>query len=399
MGDYEDYARKNFEDNGPKTSAGGSNDPAFGVEEAEALNAVNYPSNDRGESIAAESTVQAAASAAGVVNTGIALGRGLDVGTANLVSSNQDNAGNVNLKIQRNAFIDIDCDDYTRNMLTRLGVQYVVVNNRMVVVGDPAFELANIFNRNTRRPMKNGMISPDESDALPIEKMLLETLLGQPQQPGEVCYFSVPAEPIDADLNVVYHQGVFGGLIKGLGYDPKPLVEGHAVVFSELAEDDFTGIGISCGGGMFNVCVAYKSIPALSFSTTRGGDWIDRNVAGVLGISSSRACGMKEKGIDLANPQGREEEAVEIYYRNLIAYTLKNIKERFECSSSMPKFPDPVSIVCSGGTSMIGGFIDVFRQEFDKIQFPIEIKEIRHAEDPLYSVSKGCLVASLSESA
>ncbi len=399
MGDYEGYARKNFEDNGPKASAGGSNDPAFGVEEAEALNAVNYPSMGSGESIAAESTVQAAASAAGVVNTGVALGRGLDVGTANLVSSNQDNAGNVNLKIQRNAFIDIDCDDYTRNMLTRLGVQYVVVNNRMVVVGDPAFELANIFNRNTRRPMKDGMISPDESDALPIEKMLLETLLGQPQQPGEVCYFSVPAEPIDADLNVVYHQGVFGGLLKGLGYDPKPLVEGHAVVFSELAEDDFTGIGISCGGGMFNVCVAYKSIPALSFSTTRGGDWIDRNVAGVLGISSSRACGMKEKGIDLANPQGREEEAVEIYYRNLIAYTLKNIKERFECSSSMPKFPDPVSIVCSGGTSMIGGFIDVFRQEFDKIQFPIEIKEIRHAEDPLYSVSKGCLVASLSESA
>ena len=399
MGDYEDYARKNFEDNGPKASAGDSNEPAFGVEEAEALNAVTYPSMGSGESIAADAAVQAAASTAGVVNTGIALGRGLDVGTANLVSSNQDNAGNVNLKIQRNAFIDIDCDDYTRNMLTRLGVQYVVVNNRMVVVGDPAFELANIFNRNTRRPMKDGMISPDESDALPIEKMLLETLLGQPQQPGEVCYFSVPAEPIDADLNVVYHQGVFGGLLKGLGYDPKPLVEGHAVVFSELAEDDFTGIGISCGGGMFNVCVAYKSIPALSFSTTRGGDWIDRNVAGVLGISSSRACGMKEKGIDLANPQGREEEAVEIYYRNLIAYTLKNIKERFECSSSMPKFPDPVSIVCSGGTSMIGGFIDVFRQEFDKIQFPIEIKEIRHAEDPLYSVSKGCLVASLSESA
>ena len=246
--------------------------------------------------------------------------------------------------------------------------------------------------------MKAGMISPDESDALPIEKMLLETLLGSPNQQGEHCYFSVPAEPIAADMNVVYHQGVFGGLLKGMGYDPKPLVEGHAVVFSELAEDDFTGIGISCGGGMFNVCVAYKSIPALSFSTTRGGDWIDRNVASVLGISSSRACGLKEKGVDLASPQGREEEAVEIYYRNLISYTLKNIKERFESSSSMPSFPEPVSIVCAGGTSMIGGFIEVFQQEFEKIQFPIEVKEIRLAEDPLYSVSKGCLVAALSES-
>ena len=409
MGDYEDYARKNFKDNGPKVTAGTKKDVAFGLEEAEALNAVNYPAKDGAKGAASKApapvaatpaaATTASASTAAAAATGVSLGRGLDVGTANLVSSCQDSTGNVNLKIQRNAFIDIDCDDYTRNMLTRLGVQYVVINNRMVVVGDPAFELANIFNRNTRRPMKDGMISPDESDALPIEKMLLETLLGQPQQQGEVCYYSVPAEPIDADLNVVYHQGVFGGLLKGLGYEPKPLIEGHAVVFSELAEDDFTGIGISCGGGMFNVCVAYKSIPALSFSTTRGGDWIDRNVASVLGISSSRACGLKEKGIDLSNPQGREEEAVEIYYRNLISYTLKNIKERFESSSSMPKFPGPVSIVCAGGTSMVGGFVDVFQEEFDKIQFPLEVKEIRLAEDPLYSVAKGCLVASLSESA
>ena len=395
MGDFADYARKDFDKKKNVVASADKNDQKdvqFNVEDAKSFSAPE---------VAVPDTVVNTEVAAPVVSTGdaaVALGRGLDVGTANLVSSFQDASGNVNLKIQRNAFIDIDCDDYTRNMLTRLGVQYVVVNGRMVVVGDPAFELANIFNRNTRRPMKEGMISPDEADALPIEKMLLETLLEQPKTPGEICYYSVPAEPIDADMNVVYHQGVFGGLLKGLGYEPKPLVEGHAVVFSELAEDDFTGIGISCGGGMFNVCVSYKSIPALSFSTSRGGDWIDRNVASVLGISSSRACGLKEKGIDITNPNGREEEAVEIYYRNLIAYTLKNIKERFESSSSMPKFPDPISIVCAGGTSMIGGFTEVFQQEFEKINFPMDVKEIRLAEDPLYSVSKGCLVAALSES-
>ncbi len=391
MGDFADYARKDFDKKNVVASANNEEaDVQFNVEDAKAFSAE--------ETVATTAGTDTSAPVVTTSSTPVTLGRGLDVGTANLVSSFQDNSGNVNLKIQRNAFIDIDCDDYTRNMLTRLGVQYVVVNGRMVVVGDPAFELANIFNRNTRRPMKEGMISPDEADALPIEKMLLETLLEKPKQPGEICYYSVPAEPIDADMNVVYHQGVFGGLLKGLGYEPKPLVEGHAVVFSELAEDDFTGIGISCGGGMFNVCVSYKSIPALSFSTSRGGDWIDRNVASVLGCSASRACGLKEKGIDLTNPQGREEEAVEIYYRNLISYTLKNIKERFESSSSMPSFPEPISIVCAGGTSMIGGFTEVFQQEFEKIQFPIAVKEIRLAEDPLYSVSKGCLVAALSES-
>ncbi|HZN56516.1 MAG TPA: cell division protein FtsA [Planctomycetota bacterium] len=324
-------------------------------------------------------------------------GRGLDVGTANLASAIQDTDGNVTIKIQRNAFIDIDGDQYTRNMLTKLNVQYVSINGKMVVIGDPAFELANILNRETRRPMKGGVISPSENDAMPIEKILLENLLGSPNFANEKCYFSVPADPIDADFNVVYHKGVFGGLLKKLGFEPKPLLEGHAVVFSELADEDFSGIGISCGGGMFNICVSYKSIPALAFSTARGGDWIDRNVSTVLGIKSSRATAIKEKGVNILNPRNREEEAIEIYYRNLISYTLEAIKTRFESSTGMPRFPDPIEIVCAGGTSMIGGFIEVFKDEFQAIKFPIDVKNVRRAEDPLFSVAKGCLVAALSD--
>ena len=324
-------------------------------------------------------------------------GRGLDVGTANLASAIQDTDGNVTIKIQRNAFIDIDGDQYTRNMVTKLNVQYVSINGKMVVIGDPAFELANILNRETRRPMKGGVISPSENDAMPIEKILLENLLGSPNFANEKCYFSVPADPIDADFNVVYHKGVFGGLLKKLGFEPKPLLEGHAVVFSELADEDFSGIGISCGGGMFNICVSYKSIPALAFSTARGGDWIDRNVSTVLGIKSSRATAIKEKGVNILNPRNREEEAIEIYYRNLISYTLEAIKTRFESSTGMPRFPDPIEIVCAGGTSMIGGFIEVFKDEFQAIKFPIDVKNVRRAEDPLFSVAKGCLVAALSD--
>ncbi|MEA1933427.1 MAG: hypothetical protein U9N60_03205 [Thermodesulfobacteriota bacterium] len=40
--------------------------------------------------------------------------------------------------------------------------------------------------------------------------------------------------------------------------DPKPISinEGLATVMSELAHDNFTGIGISMGGGMCNVCLS-----------------------------------------------------------------------------------------------------------------------------------------------
>ena len=63
----------------------------------------------------------------------------------------------------------------------------------------------------------------------------------------------------------------------------------------------------------------------------------------------------------------------------------------------MPSFPDPIEIVCGGGTSMIGGFVEIFEDEFKSINFPIEVKNIRLAEDPLFAVSKGCLVAALSD--
>lgn len=337
------------------------------------------------------------AGAAKFVPMNLTLGRGLDIGTANLVCAARTVGGETIIRAQRNAFIDIVSNPFTKNMLTKLDVHYVVSDGALCVLGDPAFEFANIFNRNMRRPMKNGFISPDETDALPMIKVLVENLVGHPREEGEVCYFSIPADPIDMEMNVVYHKGIFEGILRRLGYNPRAMIEGHAVVFSELADEDFTGIGISAGGGLFNVCVAYKTVPAISFSIGRGGDWIDENVARVTGIAVSRATLTKERGINLVKPKNRIEEAIAIYYRNLITYTIDALKHEFTQSRSLPTFPEPIVIACSGGTTMIEGFTEVFTEEFEKIGFPIAVKEIRRARDPLNSVARGLLVASLSE--
>lgn len=326
-------------------------------------------------------------------------GKGLDIGTANLVAAEQNEAGEVVLRLKRNAFIDVPVDTYTKNMLTRLNVPYVVQNKKMYVLGDHAFELANVLNKNTRRPMKDGLISPKEVDALAVMKLLIGSILGEPREEKEVCFYSVPGDPIDSDLSVIYHKDLFDAVLRSLGYSPHHIIEGHAVVFSDLADEDFTGIAISCGGGMFNICVAYKSMPALTFSTSRGGDWVDNNVAQVLGIKPSKAALLKEKGVDLMAPKNREEDAIAIYYRNLINYTLTNIKDRFEAAENMPTFPDPIVIVFSGGTSLPTNFIKLVREVFQEMEFPLEVKEIRQAEDALHATAKGALTAALLEGA
>ncbi|MEY4675406.1 MAG: hypothetical protein RL148_3190 [Planctomycetota bacterium] len=332
--------------------------------------------------------------ASAAADTTVALGKGLDIGTANLAAAVQNSEGGITVTLERNAFLDIPSDVYSKNMLTKLKVPYVVHNGKLVVLGEAAFELANVFGRETRRPMSDGLISPSETDAMQMIRLIISKVLGEPRKAGENCYFCVPAPSIDVDNNVVYHQGLFESMLGKMGYKAHAINEAHAVIFSELADNDFTGIGLSFGGGMVNACVAYKSIPCLSFSVARGGDWIDKNVANVLGVPRSKATFLKERGIDIRDPKSREEEAVAIYYRSLINYVLQNIKARFENGQNMPSFQQPIDIACAGGTSLIGGFIEVFRDEFAKIDFPIPIGRIFRAEEALTAVAKGCLVAA-----
>ena len=102
-------------------------------------------------------------------------------------------------------------------------------------------------------------MSPSESEALPMIEMLISRMIGPARQSGELLYYSIPGEPLDTEVNLGYHKKSLQSMIQKLGYNAKPINEGLAVVFAELSGDEhFTGIGMSFGGGMVNVCFAYR---------------------------------------------------------------------------------------------------------------------------------------------
>jgi hypothetical protein len=324
------------------------------------------------------------------------LAKGLDVGTANLVCATEYDDGSVVLNHERNAFLDIECDPFTRSLLTRQQVPYAMFDGTLYVLGQPAFEFANIVSREVRRPMSGGMISPTEANALPLVKLLIEKIADRPQNEPEPLCFSVPAPPVDSQMNVAYHQGIITSVLSNLGYHPFVIQEGLAVIYSELADEDFTGIGISFGGGMVNVCMAYRSVPAISFSVVRSGDWIDGNAAEVLGMKAARLTMLKERGINILAPRTREEEAIAIYYQNLIRYVAQQIRHFMLRSDQLPHFSDSVELICAGGTTLVDGFLPTMKQEFDQVDFPLSIGEVRRAQDPLNATVRGCLVAAVS---
>jgi len=326
---------------------------------------------------------------------------GLDLGTMNIVSARQLTNGKVETKRVRDAFLDLDTD--AKKTLRLSKVDYVEHGDQLIVIGDSALNMANLFKRDVRRPLSRGVISAGELDAQQILSLLVGHVLGEPVTEGEHCFYSVPAAPIDDEnQDIIYHTEVFRKIVTEHKYTAHPMNEAMAIVYSQCAEENFSGLGISFGSGMCNIALAYQTVKGMEFSLARGGDWIDAHAAKATGSTASRMCTIKEKGVDLSAPKGREEEAIALYIRALIQYCLENIAIQFRKVQAAMDLPEPVPFVVSGGTSRAGGFLDLFKEEFQKIQkkgFPIEISEIRPAKDPMTAVAEGLLVLAMEEHA
>lgn len=325
-------------------------------------------------------------------------GKGLDVGTSFLRFA-EGQRQEIVFRTERNAFIDIEQRDFTEAMLTQAQVEYVKIGEQLYVVGNKAMEFANIFNRDARRPFSTGIISPSEKEALPMIETIIRGVVGKPGYNGETLYYSMPGPPLDAEENLVYHEKTLQGLLQKLGYVPKPINEGLTVIFSELADHRFTGVGISFGGGMVNVCFAFRSLPVLTFSLTMAGDWIDQQAAMAVGENASLICSLKESTLDLSKREGgsKIENAISICYDRLIGYVLDNMHGEFVKRIKVPRSPEPIPVVLAGGTASPKGFAERFTQALRQIDFPVEMGEVRMAKDPFCCVAKGALIAAQTE--
>jgi hypothetical protein len=323
---------------------------------------------------------------------------GLDLGTMNVVAARRSGNG-VETSRMRDVFLDLDLDVKKRLRLAKVDYIERPDQGKVIVVGDAALKMANVFGREARRPLSRGLISPKEADALDVLGVLVKHVLGDPVVEGEVCYFSVPADPVDSDRDVVYHRGVFERIVEECGFVAYPSNEAMAIIFSECVKEDFSGLGISFGAGMCNVALSINGLEAMSFSVARGGDWIDMGASKATGATQARMCALKEKGLDLLKPNDREQEAVALYYRELITYCIAKIREQFDLIRDRFALPDAIPLVISGGTTMATNFCEFFEQVFEKkrAMFPIDISEIRLAQDPLNAPARGLLIQAMQD--
>jgi hypothetical protein len=322
---------------------------------------------------------------------------GVDVGTSKIVAARRKGK-DIETAAQLNAFIPVPFSRFTENTLGQNDISYYREGSELIVYGTATEKFANMFNSELRRPMADGMVNAKEKMAMPVLEAILQSLVPKARVQNEVMAFSVPAAPLNGEAQLTYHEGTLRRYFESVGYKPIAINEGLAVVFSELEDQNFTGIGISCGGGMCNVTLAYLSIPSIMFSLTKGGDYIDRSAATVVNEAATRVRVIKEEGLDLSRgPKDKYEKALQIYYEDLVESLIEALRRSISSAEKLPKSDRPIPIVLAGGTAKPKGFKQLFEKTLKARGVPIEVSEVRMAADPLSATAKGALIAALYE--
>jgi hypothetical protein len=322
---------------------------------------------------------------------------GLDVGTSKVVAARRRAKG-VETAGQLNAFIPVPYSRFTENTLSQNEIAYYRDGDQLVIYGTSAERFANMFNAEVRRPMADGLINAREKSAMPVLEAILQTMVPRAKTQGEILTFSVPAAAHGQDAQLTYHEATLRRFFESMGYRAVAINEGLAVVFAELENNNFTGIGISCGGGMCNGTLAYLSIPSIMFSIAKGGDFVDSSAGAVLNEAATRVKVLKEEGLDLSRPpKDKFEKAMHIYYEDLVETLVEALNRAITSAEKLPRADRALPIVLSGGTAKPKGFKEMFVRALSQRTLPFEVEGVRMASDPLTATARGALIAAQYE--
>ncbi|MEI8346143.1 MAG: hypothetical protein WCG27_01655 [Pseudomonadota bacterium] len=320
---------------------------------------------------------------------------GLDIGTSRIVSIKKGPVGDLIAKDQLNAFFPIPNSVFANQMLIKneLNFKEIEEGKQLAIMGHDAAKFGNIFNGELRRPMSQGILKAEEPNGIMMIKEIINLVVERPKDFGTSLCFGVPAPQLGLESDLIFHESILKKYLVGLGYSAKSITESAAIVLAELADDNFTGIGISMGGGMCNVCFSFLSVPVIVFSIPKGGDYIDLCVSRVVNETQNRVRDIKEESLDFGRPsKNKIENAFEIYYDEMTLDLLTTLGNRLSQTEHLPKLSNPIPIVLAGGTCMPNGF----RQKFDKLlkqaPLPIQISEVRVSKDPLRAMARGALI-------
>lgn len=319
---------------------------------------------------------------------------GIAIGTSSItLAEGRDKKIHHMQRAQFNATIPFD-SLYT-NVLYEHEIPYFEMSNFNYVQGYGADHIANFFHTHPWRP-----VSPESSqdqDGIVLCEAILQTIIGRPNTPATPLYFTVPSPPFSDNNIHAFAKGTLQTFFSRFGYIAMPVEKGVAVAMSELADNNFTGLVVTVGASLCNITLTYLSVPLLSFSLPKAGDYIDTMVAKTTNEFQFKVKEFKEESFSLAaKPATRLERALRIYYEDVVGAIINGLEKALG-GRPPANLNTQIPVVLSGGSVQLDGFQELFEKTLDNSRLPLAITNVRTAQDPITAAAKGALFLANSE--
>jgi hypothetical protein len=292
-----------------------------------------------------------------------------------------------------------------REILNRMDVPYLAVDGQLVVTGDNADGVAELFRIPTTHLISDDPITKGSVIARQVVAELVDAMLPPPRHSSEVCCFTVGS--IDGSENQV--NELVAQFIRRRGYQPLGIGGATAVALAELGDQALTGVGITLGAARCETALVCHGVELARSSVARGGDWIDEQLAAQqslhfwdqagerhLDVRSARAWKESNAG-SVLSPVSVEERQLAALYRDLVDDVLAAVHDAFTRAPHAFDALQPVAVICAGGTASRPGFREIMIDELRKNPFPFGIKQVQIVGAWEYSVARGCLIRATLE--
>lgn len=279
--------------------------------------------------------------------------------------------------------------------VSNLDLRTVDVDDTTYAVGADADTVADAADDEPRTPLADGTLTAEKASTLaPILEAALD-LDAELESADEtrLCY-AMPGPLEDREgIAETYRDAVESvAADRNVELELTAIDRGFAVVYDQLSEDNYTGLGICLGSRTTSVALVYYGVPALSFALPIGSEWVRDRAAADGGASSEAVADVHETFELDPDAEGEIERALAQAYDALIGDVLETLAERADAASVQDGVSVPIAV---GGAGAVEGVEYLVAGRFDAAPLPFSIRGARLADEPAASAARGARAAAV----
>jgi hypothetical protein len=304
-----------------------------------------------------------------------------------------------------------------QRLLEQCGLQFTTCEEGILLLGDGAYEHAELFKSPVLPLMVGGRIPKGNPLVRQLISSLVEVILPIASNRNEICTLTLPGgATIDSSRDARSDLEFYVRLVKLQGYEPKIVPASQALILAELVDNAFTGVGIVFGASGCEAILAHRGDPICYAASDHGGDWIDRQLAKKLHAPSVAADDDADNAATdqnfareslLAITRRREQlksaatisgddltKHVELLLQETIFELCDAFSGELIRSRRAKELPSPLPIVCGGGLIETPGFGSILASVLQAANLPIQTQRPRLITRSDRSIARGLLISA-----